>query len=82
MDFILKAERIGFECKHSRSGLDAKRLGSELIEDIERYKTHPDFRTLVCFVYDPEGRIANPRGIEGDLSDLSAEYPVVVLIRP
>lgn len=82
MDFILKAERIGVECKHSRTGLDAKHLGSQLIEDIERYKTHPDFRTLVCFVYDPEGRIANPRGIEADLSDLSSEYPVAVLIRP
>jgi len=33
-----------------------------------RYKNHPKCRRLFCFVYDPEGRIANPVGIENDLN--------------
>ena len=82
MDFLLKAEQTVIECKKSRLDLGAKEVGSELIEDIARYNAHPDCSSLVCFVYDPEGRIANPRGLEADLSSLGGEPRVVVLIRP
>ncbi len=50
--------------------------------DIQKYKQHPDCRTLVCFVYDPEGRIANPRGIENDLSGDKEGLTVRVIIAP
>lgn len=82
MDFLLKREATVVEIKKTRSGLDAKELSSQLIEDIERYKAHPDCRTLICFVYDPEGLIANPRGIEADLSREENPFPVDVFIRP
>ena len=82
MDFLLKGERIVVEIKKSRSGLGAKEVGTQLIEDIERYKTHPDCTLLVCFVYDPEGLVANPRGIENDLNRDGDPFPVRVLIRP
>ena len=82
VDFLLKAEQTVIECKKSRLDLGAKEVGSELIEDIARYNAHPDCSSLVCFVYDPEGRIANPRGLEADLSSLGGEPRVVVLIRP
>ncbi|WP_158442860.1 hypothetical protein [Pelosinus sp. UFO1] len=37
----------------------------------------------MCFVYDPEGRIGNPAGIENDLNQLSTnEINVMVMIRP
>ena len=35
----------------------------ELIIDIEHYKVHPQCRTLYCFVYDPDGCIKNPDGL-------------------
>ena len=82
MDFLLKIERIVIEIKKTRSGLGAKELGSQLIEDIERYKTHPGCSLLVCFVYDPEGLVGNPRGIENDLNRDEGPFPVRVLIRP
>ncbi|PAR44623.1 hypothetical protein CGT95_17645 [Vibrio metoecus] len=81
VDFLLKNEGIIIEVKKTRQGLAAKEVGSQLIEDIHRYKTHPDCKTLVCFVYDPEERIVNPRGLEADLSKDSA-LEVHVLIRP
>jgi hypothetical protein len=62
-------------------GLGAKELGTQLIDDIGRYQSHPDRRALVCFVYDPEGLVANPRGLEADLSR-DAPFPVRVYIRP
>jgi len=36
----------------------------ELIIDIAKYRKHPDCKMLYCFVYDPDGNIRNPKGIE------------------
>jgi hypothetical protein len=81
MDLLLKQEKIVVELKKSRKGLGAKEVGTQLIEDIARYQAHPDCKSLVCFVYDPEGLVANPRGIENDLSRTDPLL-VKVLIRP
>ena len=82
MDFLLKAERVVVEAKKARPGLGAKELGSQLIDDIARYGTHPDCDVLVCFVYDPEGRVANPRGFERDLSRTEGALKVEVIVAP
>ncbi|MFI5330949.1 MAG: hypothetical protein ACHQ2F_07925 [Desulfobaccales bacterium] len=82
MDFLLKNEQIVVEINKTRKGLAAKELGTQLIEDIERYKVHPDCDVLICFVYDPEGIISNPRGIENDLRRAEGDLKVEVLIRP
>ncbi|HZG52484.1 MAG TPA: hypothetical protein VEZ40_10140 [Pyrinomonadaceae bacterium] len=82
MDFLLKAEQVVVETKKTRKGLDAKELGDQLIIDIQRYQSHPDCKTLFCFVYDPEARIANPVGIENDLSKTYNGLDVIVQIEP
>jgi hypothetical protein len=82
MGFLLKAERVVVETKKTRKGLDAKELGDQLIIDIQRYQSHPDCKTLFCFVYDPEARIANPMGIESDLSKTYNDLDVIVQIEP
>ena len=82
MDFLLKRERVVVEVKKTRPTLNAQAISTELIEDIERYRSHPDCGALICFVYDPEGFIPNPRGIEDDLSRDREPFPVRVLIRP
>jgi hypothetical protein len=82
MDFLLKNEQIVIETKKTRNGLGAKEIGEQLIIDIEKYKGHPDCKTLVCFVYDPEGRIRNPKGIENDLNWIGCDLTVKVLIVP
>jgi hypothetical protein len=81
LDFLMKKEQLVVELKKTRKGLDARELSKQLIEDIERYKSHPNCRTLICFVYDPDGYIANPRGIEADLNR-EVPYKVKVLIYP
>lgn len=81
MDFLLKDEGVVVEVKKTRPTMDAKELSTQLIEDIDRYKSHPDLNRMVCFVYDPEGYIANPRGVEADLTR-SKPFPVDVYIRP
>ena len=82
MDFLLKDLKIVIEIKKTRNGLTTKELGSQLIEDIARYKVHPDCESLICFTYDPEGLIGNPRGLESDLSSDENGMNVKVIIRP
>ncbi len=73
MDFLLKDEHLVVEVKKTRDTLRDKQIGEQLIVDITKYGENPDCRTLVCFVYDPEGLISNPTGLENDLRKLSTE---------
>ncbi|MCA9130379.1 MAG: DUF2321 domain-containing protein [Bdellovibrionales bacterium] len=82
VDFLLKNENIVVEVKKSRESLKANKLGSELIVDAERYRIHQDCKKLLCFVFDPDGFIANPRGLENDLRKSEENFEVRVLIVP
>jgi len=82
VDFLLKNESIVIEVKKTRRGLTEKEIGDQLIVDIGRYQKHPSCRTLVCFVYDPEGRIQNPQGLGSDLERADEDFTVKVLIAP
>jgi len=82
MDFLLKGERLVVETKMTRRGLDQKAVGDELIIDMRRYRAHPDYRTLVCFVYDPGGFCHAPAALENDLSDQDGDFRTVVVVCP
>ena len=83
MDFLLKNEQTVIEVKKTRKGLLDKEIGEQLLIDIETYKNHADCKTLLCFVYDPDGRIINPIGLENDLKKQSREdLEVEVFIYP
>jgi len=73
MDFLLKDAQVVIEVKKTRERLGDREIGTQLIEDIARYKEHPDCRTLACFIYDPEGKLGNPIGLENDLAKLSTD---------
>jgi hypothetical protein len=81
-DFLLPQIDTIVEIKKTRVGLNAKAVGEQLIIDIAKYKKHPLCRRLVCFVYDPEGRIANPSGLESDLNEGDHGIEVRVSILP
>lgn len=82
MDFLLKKEKVVIEVKKTRKNLGAKEVGEQLMIDIERYTAHPDCETLICFVYDPEGRVSNPAGIENDLNRDTDNLKVITIITP
>jgi hypothetical protein len=80
VDFLVKAEKTVIEVKYD---LSAKQVGDQLLVDIQRYSRHPDCKSLVCFVYDPNGRVRNARGLERDLSEQSTDkLKVMVTVRP
>ena len=82
VDFLLKEEGIIIEVKKTRKTLKAKQIGEQLIVDIQRYQVHPNCKKLVCFVYDPEGWVSNPRGLENDLAKKADDFTVKVIIVP
>ena len=83
MDFLLKKEKIVVETKMTRKGLADKQIGDQLIVDIERYKGHPDCSTLVCFIYDPDGRITNSHALSEDLQSQSRDdLKVIIIVEP
>lgn len=82
MDFLLKPEQIVVEAKMTRKGLGQKEVVTQLAEDILRYQSHQDCRTLMCFVYDPAGRCTNPTAMENDLTKSHGDLEVIVIVQP
>lgn len=83
VDFLLKREKILIEVKKTRPTLKDKEVGNQLIIDIAHYSSHPDCKHLICFIYDPDSLIANPRGLEDDLNRQSSDNMIVdVYVRP
>lgn len=82
IDFLLKNEEIVVEVKMTNRTLRDKKVGEQLIIDIKRYQMHPNCKTLICFIYDPEGYIKNPIALENDLSGKHDSIDVDVLIVP
>lgn len=68
VDFLLKRQQVVVELKMTRAALRDRDVGDQLIEDIERYRSHPDCKALVAIIYDPGRHVRNPRGLEEDLT--------------
>ncbi|MDP1949033.1 MAG: hypothetical protein Q8L77_16195 [Nitrospirota bacterium] len=80
--FLLNDGRLAVLVKKTRPGLNAKDLKDQLTIDADRYRAHDRCATLLCFMYDPEGRIGNPRGLEADLTSISDSFIIDVLVAP
>lgn len=81
-DFILPAERVAVEAKMTRNNLGQKEVVNELTIDATRYSTHPDVDTLVCVVYDPQKRCANPTALEKDVEKSATRLKVKAVVCP
>jgi REase_DpnII-MboI len=79
---LLNDGRLAVIVKKTRTGLNAKDLSDQLQIDAERYRSHGRCTTLLCFMYDPEGRIGNPRGLEASLASVSKSFVIDVLVAP
>ncbi|MEX0715211.1 MAG: hypothetical protein WD066_01420 [Planctomycetaceae bacterium] len=85
MDFLLPSYSLVIETKIIRDRAHARRVGDELIIDIEHYRRHPACKTLWCAIYDPDHLITNADGLCSDLqgqrvtADGSVDVKVLVL---
>jgi hypothetical protein len=74
MDLLLPVHGLVIETKIIRDRVHARRVGDELIIDIDHYRKHPDCRRLWCVIYDPDHLITNADGLKNDLEgDRSAK---------
>ena len=86
MDFLLPAHGLVIETKIIRDRAHAKRVGDELIVDIEHYRRHPRCQKLWCVIYDPDHLITNAEGMKSDLQgsrpaeDGSVDVKVLILV--
>ncbi|MBB6559355.1 hypothetical protein HNP48_002022 [Acidovorax soli] len=81
IDFLLSSDEIGVELKYVRESMSDRTLGTQLLEDINRYRAHPSVKALVFLVYDPDRRIKKPEAMMKDLSGSHNECEVHVLIK-
>jgi hypothetical protein len=80
--FLLDDNRLAVIVKKTRNGLTAKDLTEQIRIDSERYRTKSRCTSLMCFIYDPEGRIGNPRALETSLTTVSDSLSIDVLVAP
>jgi hypothetical protein len=80
--FLLNDGHLAVIVKKTKSGLNTRDLTEQLRADIEHCRTLKRCSTLLYFVYDPEGRIGNPRGLETDLISISDQLTVDVYVAP
>ncbi|MCC6968222.1 MAG: hypothetical protein IT391_18290 [Nitrospira sp.] len=80
--YLLDWEKTVVVVKQTRSGLTTRDLAEQIAADAARYSARPNGTTLLCFVYDPDGRVGNPRGLEADLSSTAAAYCIEVIVAP
>ena len=71
MDFLLPEHSIVIEMKLVRDKGHGRKVGDELIIDIDHYRTHPKCESLWCIVYDPNKYIQNVGGLISDLEGQS-----------
>lgn len=79
---LLNDGRLAVIVKKTGPGLNAKDLTDQLRIDAERYRSYDRCTTLLCFMYDPEGRIGNPRGLEASLASVNDLFVIDVLVAP
>lgn len=80
--YLLDWEKTVVVVKQTRSGLTTRDLAEQIAADTAHYSARPNGTTLVCFVYDPDGRVGNPRGLEADLSSTGGPYNIEVIVAP
>jgi DpnII restriction endonuclease len=67
MDFLFPKHKAVIELKFVRDRNHAKKIGDELIIDIDHYQCHPDCDYLWCVVFDPDHLLPNAEGLKNDL---------------
>jgi REase_DpnII-MboI len=82
VDFFLPKERIVVEAKMTRQTLGQKEVVDQLIIDATRYAQMDGVDTLICLIYDPSRRCANPKTVETDVERAATRLAVRAVICP
>ena len=81
MDFFIPAFELAIEVKKVRASMSAKSLADELIVDRDRYKEELRAKHLICLVFDYDGLLKGPRGLEIDLTKEATVEGLAVTVK-
>ena len=68
-DFSSKEARTMLEVKFIRDKDHGKNISSELHDDIEMYRHHPDYDNVLFFIYDPDSQIPDTTALEKTITE-------------
>jgi hypothetical protein len=80
--FLLNKGSLVAVVKKTRPGLTTRDIQDQLRIDMERFSSQRGHAVLFCFVYDPEGRIGNPTGLEAEVTSIGSRYRVELVVAP
>jgi hypothetical protein len=80
--FFVKQGQIGITLKKTKPGQGRTEISNELSLVTQQHSSHLTCKLLFCFIYDPEGRIGNPRGLERDLMKSTQSMHLEVVVAP
>ena len=85
-DFISPSAETVIEVKYVRDPHHGKQLSSELHDDIENYRHHPNCGVLVFFVYDPNSLIPDQAALQRQIEEPRAysgkNLRCVLIVKP
>jgi hypothetical protein len=81
VDFVLPDFKLAVELKSTRATLNAASVGDQLIVDRDRYAKETSTNHLMCLVFDYDGNLENPRGMERDLERDATQEGLAVTVR-
>ncbi len=79
-DLLLASEGIALTAKLARAEVREPQLAEQWTEDLAHYQQRGECRTLVGYVYDPEGRLHNSQALETAWSRREEEPKVHCII--
>ncbi|MEE8241732.1 MAG: hypothetical protein V3R16_10735 [Nitrospirales bacterium] len=80
--FFVEQGQIGITLKKTKPGQGRTEITNELGLVAQQHSSHLTCKLLFCFIYDPEGRIGNPRGLERDLMKSTQPMHLEVVVAP
>jgi hypothetical protein len=80
---LLKDEQIIIRVARARNTWGLKEITEQVANDIDRCKDNPDGKTLVFFVYDPDGWIKHSKSLEAELNAFfSPQVTLKAIVEP
>ncbi len=82
LTFYVEQGQVGITLKKTKPGQARTEIAKELGLVTQQHSSHPTCKLLFCFIYDPEGRIGNPRGLERELMKSTQPIHLEVVVAP
>ena len=79
---FLQQGQVAIVLKKTRPGRGPREIAHEVTVDAQRYMGSSTCTVLFCFIYDPEGRIGDPQGLEAELRGRGGSLLLDLVIAP